>query len=234
MRFNIKFLFIYILLIYNIPFVYADNITENYDLGFIIKTHSNSTSSKPCHGFFLDNHTIVIPNNCFNTNINTVYRYLLDNNKYLLQPNGLLLKSAIKSKYDTGSTLLSTKKYIFLDSTITLGSLVNKKIVIPVTYGNIISPMDAIFDNGTIKLLGKIENNCKIINGTPILSFNKGIITIVSIFEKDFLCNNKIKFNIKNNSFISNINSIYPCFTYIEGYRDVSKTQSNCNFRYSS
>lgn len=226
-----KFFMFFLLFSHNINFSFANPIS--LDFSFMIATVLDEDNSF-CHGFFIDNHTIILPNNCNNNNITTVKKYTYSkNNSHILEKNGLLLNSSLLARDESNIALLSTKKNIYLDTLVKLGSS-DKNVIIPVYSDGVLFAMqgylkkDKIYINSNPKI-----KNCQIIAGTPILTTNKHI-SVIDFFDNTIPCSKVVNYSINTKYFLEKIKKLYNCFTIINGFGDIYKNKSICNFRYSS
>lgn len=227
------------LLIFLITIFLNNNSYANqtiYDLSFMIATVSNDGNSF-CHGFFIDNHTIILPNNCNNDKITTVKRYQKEINSkdknHILSNNGLLLNTSLITLGTSKIALLSTKKFIFLDTIVRLGGT-EKNIIIPALIdGNLIT-LNGYLKKSEIHLNNNQNTkNCKIIAGTPILT-NNNHLSVIDFFDRTIPCGKILNYKLYTNFSIEKTQNLYNCFTKINGFTDIFKNKELCNFRYST
>jgi hypothetical protein len=228
---------------------YADQTI--LDLSFMIATVSNGSNSF-CHGFFIDNHTIILPNNCNNDKISTVKRYTKEiNNKsslskyhkdniHILSNNGLLLNNSLITLGTSKIALLSTKKNIYLDTIVKLGGT-DKKIIIPALIDGNLIPLNGFLKKSEIHLSNNQNiKNCLIIAGTPILTnknnilTNKNNLSVIDFFDSTIPCEKILNYKINNNLSIEKTHNLINCFTKFNGFTDIYKNKALCNFRYST
>ena len=225
-------LFIFSLLfLFNISNSFAKPIS--IDFSFIVATVFDKGNSF-CHGFFIDNHTIILPSNCNINNITTVKKYKYsNNNSHILESNGLLLNTSLQTRDESNIALLSTKKNIYLDTLVKLGSS-DKNVIIPVFSDGVLFAMQGYLKKDKVYLYNNHKiKNCQIIAGTPILTTNKHI-SVIDFFDSTIPCSKVVNYSINTKYFIKKIDKLYNCFTLINGFGDIYKNNSICNFRYSS
>jgi len=206
------------------------------DLSFIIATVSKDGNSI-CHGFFIDYHTIILPNNCNNDNITTVKRYQKEINSkdknYILSKNGLLLNTSLITLGTSKIALLSTKKFIYLDTIVRLGGT-EKNIIIPALIDGNLIPLNGYLKKSEIHLNNNQNTkNCKIIAGTPILT-NNNHLSVIDFFDRTIPCDKNLNYKLYTNFSLEKTQKLYNCFTKINGFTDIYNNKALCNFRYST
>lgn len=224
-------LFIIFIFLLNFNYTYAK--PTMIDFSFIVATVLDEGKSY-CHGFFIDNHTIVLPNNCNNHKITTVKKYHKDvYNNHILGNNGLLLGASLITRDVHNIALLSTKKNIYLDTIVKLGSN-EKNVIIPVLIEGVLVPVNGNIKKNKLYInTNQITKKCQVIAGTPILSNDK-FLSVIDFFDDTIPCNNINNYTINNKDFLEKINLLYNCFTKINGFSDIYKNKAICNFRHSS
>lgn len=224
-------LFIIFIISLNNNYTYAK--PTMIDFSFIVATVLDEGKSF-CHGFFIDNHTIVLPNNCNNHNITTVKKYHKDvNNNHILGNNGLLLGTSLITRGVPDIALLSTKKNIYLETIVNLSGN-EKNVIIPVLIDGVLVPVNGNIKKNKLYInTNQITKKCQVIAGTPILSNNK-FLSVIDFFDETIPCNNINNYTINNKDFLEKINLLYNCFTKINGFSDIYKNKAICNFRHSS
>jgi len=232
------------ILIYNLS--YSNEL--DIDLSTIVSVISSDDKSE-CHGFFIDNHTVVFAKNCINNNnIGTIKRYTKNiynegENKigytkqyYIISEYGLKLKSLLISNNKNELSLISTKKSIVSTKKVYFEEK-NQNIIIPVKIDEKLLPIGFLIKNNKISIPSDLElpkdSTCKIISGTPILSQNKKTY-LVDIIKKTINCADIENYKIEHKKLIENLNYIYNCFTKINNQSDIYHNKYICNFRYSS